>query len=82
MLKISEDLFISDFHRLFKKNGLSSEIINLFQKMIYDYYKNHKRKFPFREIITPYNVLVSEIMLQQTQTERVSEKFLQFTKRS
>jgi A/G-specific adenine glycosylase len=49
--------------------------------MIYDYYKNHKRKFPFRENITPYNVLVSEIMLQQTQTSRVSEKYLLFTKK-
>ena len=81
MFKIREELFISDFHRLFKKSGLSSEVIDLFQKMIYDYYKNHKRKFPFRENITPYNVLVSEIMLQQTQTRRVSEKYLKFKKK-
>ncbi len=81
MFKISEELFISDFHRLYIKDGLTSEVIELFQKMIYDYYKNHKRKFPFRENITPYNVLVSEIMLQQTQTGRVSEKYLQFTEK-
>jgi len=81
VFKIREELFISDFHRLFKKSGLSSEVIDLFQKMIYDYYKNHKRKFPFRENITPYNVLVSEIMLQQTQTRRVSEKYLKFKKK-
>ena len=60
------------------EKGLTSDLINLFQKIIYGYYKNHKRKFPFRENITPYNVLVSEIMLQQTQTARVSEKFLKF----
>lgn len=81
MFKISEDLFINDFHKRFKKNGVNPEVIELFQKNIYEYYKNHKRKFPFRENITPYNVLVSEIMLQQTQTGQVSEKFLKFTKR-
>jgi A/G-specific adenine glycosylase len=76
--KIKENLFINDFHNLYKQDGLTSSIIDLFQKIIYDYYRNHKRKFPFREKITPYNVLVSEIMLQQTQTGRVSEKFLRF----
>jgi len=81
VFKIREELFISDFHRLFIKRGLTSEVIDLFQKIIYDYYKNHKRKFPFRENITPYNVLVSEIMLQQTQTRRVSEKYLKFKKK-
>ncbi|MFX1419882.1 MAG: A/G-specific adenine glycosylase [Promethearchaeota archaeon] len=81
MSKISEELFINDFQRKFKKNGLSSEVIDLFQKIIYKFYKTHQRKFPFREKITPYNVLVSEIMLQQTQTGRVSEKFINFTKK-
>ncbi|MFX1386679.1 MAG: A/G-specific adenine glycosylase [Promethearchaeota archaeon] len=81
MFKISEGLFISDFHRLFNEKGLTTELINLFQKIIYEYYKNHKRKFPFRENITPYNVLVSEIMLQQTQTANVSEKFLKFIRK-
>jgi A/G-specific adenine glycosylase len=78
MFKITEDLFISDFHRLYKSSGLTSKLINLFQKLIYDYYRNHKRSFPFREKLTPYNVLISEIMLQQTQTGRVSEKFTNF----
>jgi A/G-specific adenine glycosylase len=78
VFKISKEIFISDFHRLYNENGLTSEVISLFQKMIYYYYKNHKREFPFRENITPYTVLISEIMLQQTQTERVSEKYLQF----
>ncbi|MFX1569752.1 MAG: A/G-specific adenine glycosylase [Promethearchaeota archaeon] len=81
MSKISENIFITDFYKLYKKVGLALEIIQSFQKIIYDYYRNHKRKFPFRENITPYNVLVSEIMLQQTQTRRVVEKFLKFTKK-
>ena len=78
MTKISEKLFITDFHKYYKENGLIPKVIELFQKLIYDYYRNHRRKFPFREKITPYNVLISEIMLQQTQTGRVSEKFIKF----
>lgn len=81
MSKISENIFITDFHKYYKEKGLTNETIQLFRKIIYDYYRNHKRKFPFRENITPYNVLVSEIMLQQTQTARVSEKFLKFTEK-
>ncbi len=42
---------------------------------IYDYYKNNRRSFEWREDISPYRVLVSEIMLQQTQTDRVAQKF-------
>ncbi len=78
MSKLSEKIFINDFHKVYKEKGLTLEIIELFKKIIYDYYRNHKRKFPFRERVTPYNVLVSEIMLQQTQTGRVVEKFLKF----
>ncbi len=81
MFRISENLFITDFYKSYKEKGLINEVINSFQNFIYEYFTNHKRKFPFRENITPYNVLVSEIMLQQTQTERVSEKFLKFTEK-
>ncbi len=71
-------MLITDFHKLYKTSGLTSELVQSFQKIIYSYYKNFKRDFPFREEITPYKVLISEIMLQQTQTKRVSEKFLEF----
>ncbi|MFX1406745.1 MAG: A/G-specific adenine glycosylase [Promethearchaeota archaeon] len=64
---------------MYKKKKLSPEIIKIFQEIIYNYYKNNAREFPFRKNITPYNVLVSEVMLQQTQTGRVSDKFLNFT---
>jgi A/G-specific adenine glycosylase len=71
-------LLISEFYKFYNKNGLSKEVISQFRSFIYGYYKQHGRDFPFRQKITPYNVLVSEIMLQQTQTGRVSEKFLNF----
>lgn len=41
--------------------------------------REEKRDFPWREEQTPYRVLLSELMLQQTQVERVREKFLLFT---
>ncbi len=50
-----------------------------FQKIILDHYRKHGRKnLPFRTNRTPYRVLVSEIMLQQTQVERGIEKFNEF----
>lgn len=36
------------------------------------------RQFPWRNTADPYAILVSEIMLQQTQTSRVVEKYTQF----
>ena len=54
---------------------LSSSQIIQFQKKIYDFYIQNKRDFSWREDITPYRIVISEIMLQQTQTARVKEKF-------
>jgi A/G-specific adenine glycosylase len=41
-----------------------------FRKIIYDNYREAGRDFPWRHT-TPWGVMVSEFMLQQTQTERV-----------
>ena len=71
-------MLITEFHRTYLEEGLSSHVIELFRKLIYAYFKNNRRDFPFRNEITPYNVLISEIMLQQTQTGRVAEKYLEF----
>ena len=57
---------------------LSSEKTDSFQRIIYDYYHALPRVFPWRETADPYHILVSEIMLQQTQTERVAAKYEQF----
>ncbi len=51
-----------------------------FRSTIWGYYKRHKRKFSWRSHISPYRILVSEIMLQQTQVSRVSKKFPEFLK--
>jgi A/G-specific adenine glycosylase len=52
-----------------------------FQKIIYDHFKKNGRSFPWRETRDPYKILVSEIMLQQTQAPRVVEKYNSFLKR-
>jgi A/G-specific adenine glycosylase len=42
-----------------------------FRESIYSYYEKAGRVFPWRGETSPWGVLVSEFMLQQTQTERV-----------
>lgn len=53
--------------------------IQLFQTFILDWYSKYGRKdLPWRTHINPYRTLVSEIMLQQTQVQRVIPKFESF----
>lgn len=47
---------------------------------ILDWYAKHKRDLPWRKTDDVYEVLVSEIMLQQTQVDRVIPKYLAFLK--
>ena len=49
-----------------------------FKDQIYSYYIEHKRSFAWRETSDPYKIVVSEIMLQQTQTDRVKSKYETF----
>jgi A/G-specific adenine glycosylase len=49
--------------------------------MIYRYYRKHGRNLPWRLTSDPYHILVSEIMLQQTQVQRVMVKYEQFTRK-
>jgi A/G-specific adenine glycosylase len=51
-----------------------------FRNFIWDFYKKNKRDFPWRNTTNPYCILVSEVMLQQTQTSRVIEKYQDFIK--
>src|SRR4051812_38094914 len=41
------------------------------QTSILAWYRKHKRNLPWRETRDPYKILVSEIMLQQTQVQTV-----------
>ncbi len=51
-----------------------------FRAKIRRYYKTYRRSFPWRNTHDPYRILVSEVMLQQTQTSRVKEKYPAFIK--
>ncbi len=46
-----------------------------FRRRLLRWYERHGRKLPWRETRDPYRVLVSEIMLQQTQVDRVVPKY-------
>lgn len=54
-----------------------------FQEIVWNYFREHGRDLPWRQLdpdgrVDPYEVLVSEIMLQQTQVARVIPKYEQF----
>jgi A/G-specific adenine glycosylase len=55
--------------------------VKRFQATIWEYYQASGRKLPWRNIKSPYRILVSEIMLQQTQVSRVLVKYKEFIKK-
>ncbi len=61
--------------------NISSKKIKDFNKELSTYYKKNKRSFAWRKTRDPYKILVSELMLQQTQTSRVALKYDSFLKR-
>lgn len=52
-----------------------------FKQIIWEYYTKNKRDLLWRKIRDPYKILVSEIMLQQTQASRVAVKYKSFLKK-
>ncbi len=50
-----------------------------FRKLIWDFYRKRGRVFPWRSCRDPWLILISEMMLQQTQTSRVEAKWSEFT---
>ena len=46
-----------------------------FRRRLLAWYREHGRDLPWRETRDPYRILVSEIMLQQTQVDRVEPKY-------
>ena len=55
--------------------------VRSFQNAVWDYWEKHGRhNLPWRKTKDPYKILVSEVMLQQTQVPRVIEKYKEFLK--
>ena len=61
-----------------KSSGISATAVRLFRKIINDNYRDNYREMPWRRTRNPYRILVSEIMLQQTQVDRVLKKYAEF----
>jgi A/G-specific adenine glycosylase len=59
-------------------DNVSPERIRTFRAGIRAHYRKHGRKMPWRETRDPYRILVSEVMLQQTQVDRVRAKYVEF----
>jgi A/G-specific adenine glycosylase len=49
-----------------------------FQEKIYGYWRQHGRDLPWRRTRDEYRIFVSEVMLQQTQVDRVMAKYEEF----
>ena len=47
----------------------------IFRRKLLDWYDRNGRSLPWRDTSDPYHILVSEIMLQQTQVDRVVPKY-------
>lgn len=62
------------------REGASLAVVADFQGLVYQFYHEQGRSLPWREggDPNPYRVLVSEVMLQQTQVDRVIPKFTAF----
>jgi len=49
-----------------------------FRQRLLTWYRRHGRDLPWRETSDPYHILVSEVMLQQTQVDRVLPKYAEW----
>ncbi len=58
-----------------------AERLGTAQRLLLDWYTREGRKLPWRETTDPYAILVSEMMLQQTQVDRVLPKYHEFLER-
>lgn len=59
---------------------LQPEAITAAQANLFQWYATHRRNLPWNDTRDPYHVFVSEVMLQQTQAERVIPYYEAFLK--
>lgn len=60
---------------------ISDQQIQRFRRKVFRFYQKHKRDLPWRKTNDPYRITVSEIMLQQTQVDRVIPKYHEWISR-
>jgi A/G-specific adenine glycosylase len=61
-----------------RKRPIDAKRRRTFQERLLTWYAANKRNLPWRNTSDPYHILVSEVMLQQTQVERVIPKYEEF----
>lgn len=61
--------------------GVTAAVVSAFRRLVYAFAAEQGRGLPWRRVADPWQVLVSEVMLQQTQVERVVPKFTAFLER-
>src|SRR4026209_1173701 len=64
-----------------KLPGLDASLKRRFQSRLLKWYEKHGSDLPWRKTSDPYHILVSEVMLQQTQVDRVIPKYHEFLER-
>ncbi len=70
--------FLLEHEQALKEGVTTPLLIEEFQSAVWDFYKKNRRDFAWRNTHNPYYIVVSEIMLQQTQTVCVTEKYENF----
>ncbi len=58
-----------------REQGITPDSIRLFQDLILAHHRAYARDLPWRQTTEPYRILVSEVMLQQTQAGRVAARY-------
>ncbi len=64
-----------------KPKRVSAARVRTFRAKVYRHFEEHGRRLPWRTTRNPYFILVSEIMLQQTQVDRVRGYYHTFIRR-
>jgi A/G-specific adenine glycosylase len=66
---------------MYKRMVLSAQEVGQFRRVVYNHFKKNGRALPWRETSDPFKIMVSEVMLQQTQVIRVIKKYAMFVER-
>ncbi|HJJ99644.1 MAG TPA: A/G-specific adenine glycosylase [Methanocorpusculum sp.] len=70
---------VSEFRIRFAASGMTGDLVRDFQDEVMEFYKAKGRHvMEWRHNFDPYRIVVSEVMLQQTQVPRVAAMYLQF----
>ena len=70
--------YVSSVVTYLEPKHLTPTLVEEFRNLVYDQFRRSRRDMPWRQTRDPYRILVSEIMLQQTQVQRVEAKYPEF----